>query len=55
MKLFNWNILISELKKIDIQVDSDTKALIIAGDLPFTNELMVELYSYEIHLGDEPN
>lgn len=41
VKLFNWNILIKELKKLDILVDSDTKSLIIAGDLPFTNELIV--------------
>ena len=41
VKLFNWNILIKELKKLDIQVDPDTKSLIIAGDLPFTNELVV--------------
>ncbi|MBK8156530.1 MAG: hypothetical protein IPK55_11290 [Streptococcus sp.] len=41
VKLFNWNILIKEMKKIGISVDSDTKSLIIAGDLPFTNELVV--------------
>lgn len=55
VKLFNWNILIKELKKLDILVDSDTKSLIIAGDLPFTNELIVQIYNYEIHLSDEPN
>lgn len=55
VKLFNWNIIIKQLSKLDIQVDNDTKSLVIAGDLPFTNEVLVQLYNYEVHLSPDPN
>lgn len=32
-KLFNWNIVLKELEKLGISIDSDSRGLIIAGDV----------------------
>ena len=54
-KLYNWNLLVKELAKIDIEVDSDTKSLIVAGDTEFIYEILHQVYSYDVHIADEPN
>lgn len=39
-KLFNWNIILKEVEKLGIAVDSDSKGLIIAGDLDMISDLL---------------
>jgi hypothetical protein len=42
-KLYNWNVLVPALAKYNIHLDSDTKALIVAGDLDVAVTIMKEL------------
>ena len=46
-KLFNWNIILKEAKKIDIETDSDSRGLIIAGDLDMITDILKKLYKKE--------
>ena len=44
-KLQNWNILSNVLDdQLDIQIDMDTKALIVAGDTDMVSDLLEQLY-----------
>ncbi|OMJ69095.1 hypothetical protein SteCoe_33282 [Stentor coeruleus] len=52
-KLYNWNILIKALESIDVNVDSDMKALIIAGDRPLVADILKAIYLAEITLKSE--
>ncbi|CAG9318804.1 unnamed protein product [Blepharisma stoltei] len=52
-RLYNWNILIGVLELIDISIDSDTKALLVAGDKGKIRDLLRCLY--DIYLGNNPN
>lgn len=46
-KLFNWNLILKEAAKLGIEVDSDSKGLIIAGDLDMINELLIKVDKLE--------
>lgn len=47
-KLYNWNILIKALEIINISVDSDMKALIVAGDRPIVAEILKSIYEAQL-------
>jgi len=42
-KLFNWNLIMKEIKKLGIQIDEDTLGLIIAGDLDMIIDLLKQI------------
>ncbi|CAD8181583.1 unnamed protein product [Paramecium octaurelia] len=42
--LYNWKILCEEYQKVDIQIDQDTKALILGGDKEMIHQLLLEIY-----------
>lgn len=46
-KLYNWNILIKALETLQIKIDSDMKALIIAGDRSLISEILKAMYQIE--------
>ena len=46
-KLYNWNTLIKVLETIDISVDSDMKALIVAGDRAIVGEILKNMQKME--------
>lgn len=39
-KLFNWNVILKEIEKLGIDIDSDSRGLIIAGDLDMVLDLL---------------
>lgn len=39
-KLFNWNVILKEVAKLGIEIDSDSRGLIIAGDLDMITDLI---------------
>ena len=39
-KLFNWNLILKEVEKLGIQIDEDTRGLIIAGNLDMILDLL---------------
>ena len=43
-KLYNWNLLAPALRPFDIEVDTDTKARIVAGDLDVVAGLLCRFY-----------
>jgi hypothetical protein len=43
-KLANWNVISKMFAYFDISIDSDTKALIVAGDAEVVGELLVEAF-----------
>lgn len=43
-RLYNWNILYENLKKIGVNLDQDIKALLVSGDIQIINELMKDVY-----------
>ena len=45
-KLFNWNLILKEVVKLDIQIDSDTRSLIIAGDLDIISDLLKQISDF---------
>ena len=45
--MWNWNVVIKALATVGIEVDADTKSLIVAGD----NEMVVEVLS-QIHAAE---
>ena len=55
-KLFNWNIILKEAEKIGVETDSDSRGLIIAGDLDMITDILKRLYKKEesiINGGDD--
>ena len=48
-KLYNWNILIKALETINVSVDSDMKALIVAGDRPIVAEILKSIFEAELN------
>lgn len=46
-KLYNWKILVSALNLININLDPDTRALIVAGDRDMVANLLAELFEAE--------
>ena len=49
-KLFNWNVITKILALFDINIDSDTKALIVAGDASSLAEILAELHATHLKL-----
>lgn len=47
-KLYNWNTLIKVLETIEVPVDSDMKALIIAGDRAIVAEILKAILQAEV-------
>ena len=45
-KIYNWNLIMDILKKLDVPVDNDFKTLIVNGDLDMINELLKEIYNH---------
>lgn len=43
-KLYNWNLIYENLKKLNINIDKDVKALIAAGDNDMINDILHELH-----------
>jgi hypothetical protein len=52
-RLFNWNLIIDELDSIGIQVESDSKAIIIAGDQESIEGIYYRLEKYMQRIADE--
>ncbi|CAG9325131.1 unnamed protein product [Blepharisma stoltei] len=46
-KLYNWNVLIRALETVGVTIDSDMKALIVAGDRAMVTEVLKSLYETE--------
>jgi hypothetical protein len=44
-KLFNWNLLLPELRDRGVQVDADMKVLIVAGDTDIVIDLLRQLHA----------
>lgn len=42
---YNWKILIEEYQKIGVNIDQDTKGLILGGDTEMIHELLKEIYT----------
>ncbi len=45
-KVYNWNIVVEALAKMNYRVDADIKALIIAGDEDMILEVLKEVYRF---------
>lgn len=43
-KLYNWNLVCENLKKIDLTIEKDVKDLIVAGDTDMINEVLRDIY-----------
>ena len=43
-KLFNWNLIIPALEPFELQIDDDTKALIVAGDTAIVAALLARMH-----------
>lgn len=54
-KLFNWNLIIKELEKLNVPVDEDTRNLIIAGDLEMVAEVFSAIDSLEKKVNGTPS
>ena len=55
-KLYNWSILCDVFKKLNIPIDSEIKALIVAGDTHLINEILKELYnSFNVNSSSQSN
>lgn len=52
-KLYNWKILVSALALINVTLDPDTRALIVAGDRDMVFDLLYELYETEQKIGQK--
>jgi hypothetical protein len=46
-KLYNWNIILKELEKVNIIIDKDTQALITSGDVDMVKDLIKRLVEVE--------
>jgi hypothetical protein len=42
-KLFNWNIILKEVDKLGISIDSDSRGLIIAGDVDMILDVLKKI------------
>jgi len=42
-RLYNWNIIIKALDFLGLEIDSDTKALIVAGDTSIIFNLISDI------------
>jgi len=54
-KIYNWNVVLESLKKLEVNVDNDIKNLIINGDLDMVNDLLKEVHTHfhrHEHRGD---
>ena len=51
-KLYNWNLLIKSLDLLQIIIDSDMKALIIAGDRQVISEILLALYAIDTNCSE---
>jgi hypothetical protein len=54
-KLFNWNLIIKELDKLNVPVDEDTRNLIIAGDLEMVAEVFAAIDFLEKKVNGTPS
>ena len=46
-RLYNWNLIQDFLKKLGVNLDSDVKSLIVAGDSAMINEVLKDIFENE--------
>ncbi|OMJ82697.1 hypothetical protein SteCoe_16519 [Stentor coeruleus] len=54
-RLYNWNLIIKSFESFNIKIDSDMKALVVAGDSGVIFEILKSLYAAENHIQDSRN
>lgn len=53
-KLFNWNLILKEIDKLGISVDSDSRGLVIAGDIDMILDILKKVDRLEENISN-PN